>query len=72
MLLVNNLHQNGSEEQKLKYLPAACDGSAIGGMCMSEPGAGECPALYPSPSLRLNAGHRSPHQEACRRDQIPV
>jgi isovaleryl-CoA dehydrogenase len=40
MLFVNNLHQNGSHEQKLKYLPNACNGTAIGGMCMSEPGAG--------------------------------
>lgn len=40
MLFVNNLHQNGSHEQKLKYLPKACNGTAIGGMCMSEPGAG--------------------------------
>ncbi len=40
MLFVNNLNQNGSDEQRLKYLPPACDGRAIGGMCMSEPGAG--------------------------------
>ena len=40
MLFVNNLHINGSEDQKHEYLPGACDGSRIGGMCMSEPGAG--------------------------------
>ena len=40
MLFVNNLHLNGSEEQKMKYLPDACSGALIGGMCMSEPGAG--------------------------------
>lgn len=40
MLFVNNLSQNGSHEQKLKFLPKACSGEAIGGMCMSEPGAG--------------------------------
>jgi len=40
LLCANNLNQNGSVEQKKKYLPALCDGSAIGGMCMSEPGAG--------------------------------
>merc|ERR1711865_267354 len=40
MLFANNLNLNGSEEQCLKYLPSACDGSAIGGMGMSEPGAG--------------------------------
>lgn len=40
MLFVNNLVQNGDERQKQAYLPGACDGSLIGGMCMSEPGAG--------------------------------
>lgn len=40
MLFVNNLAQNGSEAQKRRWLPAVCDGSKVGGMCMSEPGAG--------------------------------
>jgi len=40
MLFVNNLAQNGNEEQKRRWLPSACDGSKIGGMCMSEPSAG--------------------------------
>eukprot|EP01035_Chromulina_nebulosa_P019489 gene19489-25375_t len=40
MLFVNNLAQNGNHEQKLKYLPSTCSGEKIGGMCMSEPGAG--------------------------------
>eukprot|EP00934_Nitzschia_sp_Nitz4_P002544 Nitzschia sp. Nitz4//scaffold107_size73032//35233//36656//NITZ4_005761-RA/size73032-augustus-gene-0.101-mRNA-1//-1//CDS//3329532596//2534//frame0 len=40
LLLVNNLHANGSEEQKLKFLPDCVSGAKIGGMCMSEPGAG--------------------------------
>lgn len=40
MLFVNNLHQNGSHEQKLKHLPGACDGSLLCGMGMSEPGHG--------------------------------
>jgi isovaleryl-CoA dehydrogenase len=40
MLFVNNLCQNGSHEQKLKFLPKACSGEYIGGMGMSEPGAG--------------------------------
>jgi isovaleryl-CoA dehydrogenase len=40
MLFVNNLARNGTHEQKMKYLPGSCDGSLIGGMCMSEPGAG--------------------------------
>lgn len=40
MLFVNNLNFNGTHEQKLKYLPDMCSGKTIGGMCMSEPGAG--------------------------------
>lgn len=40
MLFVNNLALNGNEEQLAKYLPDVCSGAKIGGMCMSEPGAG--------------------------------
>merc|ERR1719230_302796 len=40
MLFVNNLAQNGNEAQKSKWLPLVCDGSKIGGMCMSEPSVG--------------------------------
>lgn len=40
MLFVNNLARNGTVEQKAKYLPGACSGEKIGGMGMSEPGAG--------------------------------
>lgn len=40
LLLVNNIHVNASHEQKLKFLPACVSGVSIGGMGMSEPGAG--------------------------------
>jgi len=40
MLFVNNLNQNGNEEQKHRFLPGACSGKLIGGMGMSEPNAG--------------------------------
>lgn len=40
LLFVNNLAFNGSDSQREKYLPAACDGRHVGGMCMSEPDAG--------------------------------
>lgn len=40
MLFVNNLNQNGTHEQRKKYLPKACSGEKIGGMGMSEPGVG--------------------------------
>jgi isovaleryl-CoA dehydrogenase len=37
---VNNLTVNGNESQKSEFLPLACDGDTIGGMCMSEPMVG--------------------------------
>ena len=40
MLFVNNLAQNGSEEQKSRILPKVCSGEWIGAMAMSEPDAG--------------------------------
>lgn len=40
MLFVNNVAQNGNEAQKREFLPRACSGEAICGMCMSEPDAG--------------------------------
>jgi isovaleryl-CoA dehydrogenase len=40
LLCVNNLAYNASPEQAAKHLPGLCNGKTIGGMCMSEPGAG--------------------------------
>ncbi|KAL0582830.1 hypothetical protein ABG067_007205 [Albugo candida] len=40
MLFVNNLAQNGNEQQCVKYLPQACAGEKICGMGMSEPSVG--------------------------------
>ena len=39
-LCANNLAANGSEAQKEQYLPALCDGSAIGALALTEPEAG--------------------------------
>jgi len=39
-LMVNNLAQNGSDEQKSRILPKVCSGDWIGCMAMSEPGYG--------------------------------
>jgi isovaleryl-CoA dehydrogenase len=39
-LCVNQIHKNGTEQQKLKYLPTLCSGEHIGALAMSEPGAG--------------------------------
>lgn len=40
VLLVHNLSINGSKDQKQEWLPRACSGDVVGGMAMSEPGAG--------------------------------
>lgn len=40
LLLVNNLAVNGDHEHKARFLPGVCSGEKIGGMGMSEPGAG--------------------------------
>lgn len=39
-LCANQIFINGSEPQKNKYLPALCDGTAVGALAMSEPEAG--------------------------------
>jgi isovaleryl-CoA dehydrogenase len=40
MLFANNVNQNGSDAQRERFLPGACSGALVGGMCMSEPDAG--------------------------------
>ncbi|KAJ2779793.1 hypothetical protein GGI15_003761 [Coemansia interrupta] len=39
-LCVNQINRHGTEEQKLKYLPALLSGEHVGALAMSEPGAG--------------------------------
>ncbi|KAJ8920661.1 hypothetical protein NQ315_004800, partial [Exocentrus adspersus] len=39
-LCVNQISLNGTEKQKLKYLPKLCSGEHIGALAMSEPGSG--------------------------------
>ena len=39
-LCVNNIHRNGTEEQKRRYLPQLCTGAAVGALAMTEPDAG--------------------------------
>jgi isovaleryl-CoA dehydrogenase len=39
-LCVNQLHRNGSAEQKAKYLPKLVSGENVGALAMSEPNAG--------------------------------
>ncbi len=39
-LCVNQIHRNGSDEQKARYLPDLVSGKNVGALAMSEPGAG--------------------------------
>jgi len=39
-LCVNQLHRNGSDAQKRRYLPKLISGEQVGALAMSEPGAG--------------------------------
>jgi isovaleryl-CoA dehydrogenase len=39
-LCVNNIFRNGTDEQRRRYLPPLCDGSAVGGLALTEPDAG--------------------------------
>jgi len=39
-LCVNQIHRNGSAEQKRRYLPRLVSGEHVGALAMSEPGAG--------------------------------
>mgnify|MGYP003685744377 FL=1 len=55
-LCVNQLHKNGTEEQKLKYLPKLCSGEHIGALAMSEPNAGSDVV-----SMKLKAEKRGDH-----------
>ena len=52
-LCVNQIRRNGSEAQKLRYLPGLVEGSAVGALAMSEPGAGSDVV-----SMRLRAEKR--------------
>ena len=55
-LCVNQLYKNGTEEQKLKYLPKLCSGEHIGALAMSEPNAGSDVV-----SMKLKAERRGDH-----------
>ena len=39
-LCVNNIYANGNEDQRNTYLPKLCDGTHIGALGLTEPGAG--------------------------------
>ena len=39
-LCANNIYRNGNDAQRAKYLPGLCDGTKIGALGLTEPGAG--------------------------------
>ena len=51
-LCVNQIHRNGNDEQKAKYLPKLISGEHVGALAMSEPGAGSDVV-----SMKLRADH---------------
>lgn len=58
MLFANNLALNGSDAQRTKYLPRACSGELIGGMCMSEPNAGTDVLGLSTTAKEVEGGYR--------------
>jgi len=55
-LCVNQIHRNGTEAQKQKYLPKLVSGEHVGALAMSEPGAGSDVV-----SMQLRAEKRGDH-----------
>jgi isovaleryl-CoA dehydrogenase len=55
-LCVNQIHKNGTQEQKVKYLPKLCSGEHVGALAMSEPGAGSDVV-----SMKLRADKKGDH-----------
>jgi len=55
-LCVNQIHRNGTEAQKQKYLPKLVRGEHVGALAMSEPGAGSDVV-----SMQLRAEKRGDH-----------
>jgi isovaleryl-CoA dehydrogenase len=55
-LCLNQIRLNGTEEQRLQYLPKLCSGEHIGALAMSEPGAGSDVV-----SMRLQARREGDH-----------
>ncbi len=55
-LCLNQIHRNGTPEQKRRYLPKLVCGEHVGALAMSEPGAGSDVT-----SMQLNAERRGDH-----------
>ncbi len=53
---VSHIAHRGTHEQKQRYLPAACAGSKIGAICVTEPNAGSDVAGLKTRALRTSEG----------------
>lgn len=56
-LCLHNILRNANEEQKQKYLPAMCKGTAIGCLGLTEPGAGSDALGSMRTTARREGGH---------------
>ena len=57
------IFENGTEEQKMKYLPDLCSGKKIGAFGLTEPGAGTTDAQGPADHRRAGRVRRELHSE---------
>jgi isovaleryl-CoA dehydrogenase len=56
-LCLNNIARNGSDEIRTRFLPRLCDGSAIGALGLTEPGAGSDALGSMSTTARRDGDH---------------
>jgi isovaleryl-CoA dehydrogenase len=56
-LCLNNITRNGSDEVRTRFLPRLCDGSAIGALALTEPGAGSDALGSMSTTARRDGDH---------------
>ena len=56
-LCLNNIARNGSDEIRTRFLPRLCNGSAIGALALTEPGAGSDALGSMSTTARRDGDH---------------
>ncbi len=56
-LCLNNLYRNANEDQRRRYLPGLCDGTKIGALGLTEPGAGSDALGSMATTARLRGDH---------------
>ncbi len=56
-LCLNNIARNGSDEIRTRFLPRLCDGTAIGALALTEPGAGSDALGSMSTTARRDGDH---------------